>query len=70
MNAHRLILPFEQVLVRTESGDALKRLTGIMSDTVLKDCAEQISQLSVSVDRIDAANSIGRVRLEFTGRGF
>ncbi|CAF1143690.1 unnamed protein product [Adineta ricciae] len=34
-----------RVLVRTECIDALKKLTGITSDTVLKDCADDIEYL-------------------------
>ncbi|CAF2100174.1 unnamed protein product [Rotaria magnacalcarata] len=34
-----------RVLVRTECCDSLKKLTGIMSDTVLTDCANEISHL-------------------------
>ncbi|CAF4256204.1 unnamed protein product, partial [Rotaria magnacalcarata] len=33
------------ILVRTECCDTLKRLTSIMSDTVLKDCADDIPHL-------------------------
>ncbi|CAF4559292.1 unnamed protein product [Rotaria socialis] len=36
-----------RVLVRTECCDSLKKLTGIMSDTVLTDCANEISYLQI-----------------------
>ncbi|CAF3517497.1 unnamed protein product [Rotaria sp. Silwood1] len=39
-----------RILVRTECGESLKKLTGIMSDTVLNDCANDISYIQTLPD--------------------
>lgn len=49
---------FAQVLVRTECCDALKKLTGITSETILKDCADDIAYLQVIVPRTNLYDTL------------